>query len=110
MKKGFSDSSIQLLLGQRDISMTHATSIIGWKIKKPDLFYAMFTYENAEKGLIAIGLSPDSNKLYVNRGKAFNEGRIFRTIKRLPQNTAITSLERFCDESFLPIYSRKKAE
>ena len=37
VKRDFCGSSIQLLLGQRDISMIYATCIIGWNIKKPDL-------------------------------------------------------------------------
>jgi uncharacterized protein YbjT (DUF2867 family) len=110
LKRDFSGSSIQVLLGQRDLSMTEAASIIGRKIKKPDVTYVMLSYEDAEKGFVTAGLSPDMSRLYVEMNKAYNEGRIAgTTIKRTSENTTPTSLEEFCDEFFVPIYSHKKA-
>jgi uncharacterized protein YbjT (DUF2867 family) len=108
VKRDFSGSSIQVLLGQRDISMIDATSIIGKKINKPGLAYVMFPYNDAEKGLKSAGLSSDVSRLYVEMSKAINDGRM-AGIARTPQNTTPTSLEQFCDEFFVPIYSLKKA-
>src|SRR5574341_358075 len=53
MKRDFTGSSLEVLLGQRDLSMIEATEIIGRKINKPGLSYVMFPYDEAEKGLIA---------------------------------------------------------
>ncbi len=108
VKRDFSGSSIQVLLGERDLSMIEATSIIARKINKPNLSYVMFSYDDAEKGFVTAGLSPDMSRLYVEMSKAFNEGRITGTTKRSPQNTTPTSLEQFCDETFVPIYTQKK--
>jgi uncharacterized protein YbjT (DUF2867 family) len=108
VKKDFAGSSVRYLLGQRDLSMIEATEIIGRKINKPDLVYVMFPYDEAEKGMIAAGLSPDMSRLYVEMNRAFNEGRI-KAEKRTTENTAPTSFETFCEEVFVPAYSQRKA-
>jgi uncharacterized protein YbjT (DUF2867 family) len=104
----FTGSSVQYLLGQRDLSMIEATEIIGWKINEPGLAYVMFPFDEAGKGLIAGGLSPDVSRLYVEMSKAFNEGRI-KYEPRSPENTTPTSFEEFCDEVFVPVFMKKKA-
>jgi uncharacterized protein YbjT (DUF2867 family) len=108
IKRDFTGSSVRYLLGQRDLSMIEATEIIGRKINKPDLVYVMFPYDEAEKGMIAAGLSPDMSRLYVEMSRAFNEGRI-KAEKRTTENTTPTSFETFCDEVFVPVYSQRKA-
>ncbi len=108
IKKDFTGASVRYLLGQRDLSTIEATEIIGRKINKPDLAYVMFPYDEAEKGMVAAGLSPDMSKLYAEMSKAFNEGRI-KSEKRTTENTTLTSFETFCDEVFVPAYSQRKA-
>jgi uncharacterized protein YbjT (DUF2867 family) len=109
LKKDFSGSAIRELLGQRDLSMIEATSVIGKKLNKSGLTYIMFAADDAEKGMVSAGLSPDMSRLYVEMSTAFNEGRITRAVKRTAQNTTPTSLEEFCDERFVPLYKEKKA-
>jgi uncharacterized protein YbjT (DUF2867 family) len=109
MKRDFAGSSLEVLLGQRDLSMIEATEIIGRKINKPGLSYVMFPYDEAEKGLIAAGLSPDMSRLYIEMSRAFNEGRVGGTVKRSSVNTTPTSFEEFCDEVFVPAFMQKKA-
>lgn len=109
VKKDFTGSSIEVLLGERDISMIEATGIIGRKIGKPGLAYVMFPYDEAEKGLIAAGLSPDMSRLYVEMSRAINEGRIIGNVARTAVNTTPTSFETFCDEVFVPLFMQKKA-
>jgi uncharacterized protein YbjT (DUF2867 family) len=108
MKRDFTGSSVRYLLGQRDLGMIEATEIIGRKINKPDLAYVMFPYDEAEKGMIAVGLSPDLSRLFVEMNRAFNEGRI-RSETRTAENTTPTSFETFCDEVFVPAYAQRKA-
>jgi len=108
VQKNFTGSSVRYLLGQRDLSMIEATEIIGRKINKPGLPYVMFPYEEAEKALIAGGLSPDVSRLYIEMTRAFNEGRI-KYEPRSPENTTPTSFEEFCDEVFVPVFLQKKA-
>jgi len=104
----FTGSSVRYLLGQRDLSMIEATEITGWKINEPGLTYVMFPYDEAEKGLIACGLSPDVSRLYVEMSRAFNEGRI-KYEPRSHDNSTPTSFEEFCDEVFVPAFMQKKA-
>ncbi len=108
VKKDFTGSSIRYLQGQRDLSIIEATEIIGRKIGKPGLSYVIFPYDEAEKSMMAMGLSPDMSRLYIEMSKAFNEGRITFE-KRTKENTTATSFEAFCDEVFVPVYTQKKA-
>jgi len=109
LKCDFSGSSLQALLGQRDLSMIEATTIIGKKIGSPDLRYVMLSYDDAEKAFLAAGLSSDMSKKYVQMAKALNDGRLYGTVKRSTANTTSTSFEQFCDEVFVPLYMQKKA-
>ncbi|MGE5173206.1 MAG: epimerase [Betaproteobacteria bacterium] len=108
VKKDFTGSSVRYLLGQRDLSMIEAAEIIGKKIDIPGLSYVMFPYDEAEKAMVAMGLSPDMSRLYIEMSRAFNEGRIAYE-KRTRENTTLTSFEAFCDEVFVPVYTQKKA-
>ncbi len=108
VRRDFTGSSVRYLLGQRDISMVEATEIIGRKIDKPGLSYVLFPYDEAEKGMVAMGLSPDMSRLYIEMSRAFNEDRITFE-ERVQENTTTTSFEAFCDEVFVPRYTQKKA-
>lgn len=60
----------------RGLSLIEATDIIGRKIERRGLSYGMFPYDEAEKGMAAMGLSADMSRQYIEMSKAFNEGRI----------------------------------
>jgi uncharacterized protein YbjT (DUF2867 family) len=105
----FSGSSFQYLLGQRDISMTECTEIIGRKINKPNLIYTMVSYDEAEKWFASHGMSSNVSRLYTELCKACNEGRIYGFVTRTQRNTTPTSFEQFCDEVFVPSYREVKA-
>jgi len=107
MKRDFIGSSVQYLLGERNLSLGHATDILGRKVGIADLGYVTFPYEEAEKGMIAAGLSPDMSRRYVEMSRAFNEGRI--VAKRTADTTTPTAFETFCDEVFVPAYTQAKA-
>jgi len=108
VKRDFTGSSVHYLLGQRDLTLTEATGIIGNKISKPDLPYIMFPYDEAEKAMVGMGLSADMSRTYVEMARAFNEGKI-KAEKRTTGNTTPTSIESFCDEVFVPAFKQKKA-
>ncbi len=103
----FAGQSVQYLLGRNDLSMNEATIAIGIKIGRPNLQYKELPYEEAEKGLIAAGLSPDMGRRYMEMNKAFNEGLI--TARRSPGKTTNTSFEEFCRSVFVPLFLQKKA-
>lgn len=108
VKRDFSGSSIQYLLGQRDLTMTEASEIIGKKIGKTGMPYVQFSYGDAEKAMISMGLSPDMSRNYIEMIKAFNDGLIKGEV-RTARKTTPTSFEAFCDEVFVPQYSLKNA-
>jgi len=108
VKKDFAGSSIHYLLGQRDLTLAESAGIIGRKIGRTGLPYIQFPYNDAEKAMIDMGLSPDMSRNYVEMSKAFNDGLI-RPAVRTAMNTTPTSFEAFCDEVFVPLYSQKKA-
>lgn len=108
VKRDFTDSSVHYLLGERDLTLTGASGIVGSKISKPGLSYIMFPYNEAEKTMIAMGLSPDMSRTYVEMARAFNEGKI-KAVKRTKENTTPTSIDMFCDEVFVPAFTQKKA-
>jgi len=107
-KRDFTGTSVRYLLGQRDVTMNEASGIIGRKIAKPGLPYVAFSYEDAEKGMIAMGLSPDMSRNYVDMSRAFNE-ELIKAEMRTKENTTPTSIELFCDEVFVPAFAQKKA-
>ncbi|HUJ89729.1 MAG TPA: NAD(P)H-binding protein, partial [Syntrophorhabdales bacterium] len=106
-KLDFTGSSAHYLLGERDLTLIEASGIIGSKISKSGLPYIMFPYDEAEKAMVAMGLSPDMSRTYVEMARAFNEGRI-RVEKRTKENTTLTSIESFCEEVFVPAFTQKK--
>ena len=107
-KRDFTGSSVHYLLGQRDLTLAEASGIIGSKIATPGLPYIMFPYDEAEKAMVAMGLSPDMSRTYVEMARAFNEGTI-KAEKRTKDNTTPTPIESFCDEVFVPAFLQKKA-
>jgi uncharacterized protein YbjT (DUF2867 family) len=99
----FTEKSTRELLGQRDVSMTEATRVIGRAIGRTDLKYVQFPYEDAEKAMIGMGLSPDTARSFIEMYHSFNEGVIRPTEKRSAKNTTPTSLEEFA-QHFAMIY------
>ena len=108
VKRDFKGASVQYLLGQRDLSLTEATAIIGGKINNTGLPYVEFPYDEAGKAMVGMGMSPDMSRTYIEMSKAFNEGLI-KPAKRTKASTTTTTIESFCDEVFMPIYEQKKA-
>jgi uncharacterized protein YbjT (DUF2867 family) len=94
-KRDFSGKSVRDLLGQRDLSLDEAAAVIGKKLGKPDLKYVAFPYDDAEKGMVAMGLTPDMSKLYNEMSKALNDGLFAVNIPRTRENTTSTSIEEF---------------
>jgi len=95
VKRDFSGTSVRDLLGQRDLSLNEAAAVIGKKLGRPDLTYVAFPYEDAEKGMTAMGLSADLSRLYIEMSKALNEGLFAVNIPRTKENTTPTSIEEF---------------
>jgi len=97
VKRDFTGKQVHDLLGPRDMTLDETAKIIGGKIGKPDLKYVAFPYDEAEKGMVAMGLTPDMSALYVEMSKAMNDGRFALNIPRTRENTTTTSFEEFAD-------------
>lgn len=96
-KRDFTGKSVADLLGERDLSLNEAAGIVGKKLEKPDLRYVAFPYEDAEKGMVAMGLTPDLSKLYIEMSRALNEGLFAVNVPRTKENTTPTPFETFAD-------------
>ena len=103
VKRDFTGKSVVDLLGQRDLSLNEVAAIIGKKLGKPELKYVAFPYEDAEKGMVAMGLTPDLSRLYVELGRALNNGLFAVNLSRTKENTTPTAFEAFADD-FAAVY------
>jgi uncharacterized protein YbjT (DUF2867 family) len=92
------------LLGQRDLSMNEATSIIGQAIDKPDLEYAQLPDAMMQPILVQMGMSSNMAALIIEMAGALNSGHMRALDPRTVQNTTPTSFETFVKEEFVPLY------
>lgn len=97
------------LLGQRDISYTEVTRIIGQAIGKADLKYAQAPEDQFRSVLVQIGMSEQFARLLLEMIAAMNSGHMRALEPRTPQNTTQTSFETFVADSFVPAYQQKAA-
>ena len=95
-------------MGQRDISMTEATGIIGKAIGKDNLAYVQFPYEQAEQAMMATGMSRDVARSLSEMNRGLNEGRVQPLEERSAHNTTPTTFEQFA-ESFSAVYRSQGA-
>ena len=95
------------LLGERDLTMTEVTAVIGRAIGKPDLRYLQFPYEQVQQVLTQMGFPPKKAAVYIEMFKAVNEGVIAAQEPRSPENSTSTSFEKFVEDVFVPAYQGK---
>jgi uncharacterized protein YbjT (DUF2867 family) len=100
----FSGKVTRELLGERDLSMTEATTIIARGIGKPDLHYEHFSYDQMQQGLEQMGMSPKKAGVYIEMFKAINTGVLAAQELRSPENSTPTSFEKFVQDVFAPAY------
>jgi uncharacterized protein YbjT (DUF2867 family) len=103
----FSGKQTRELLGERDLSMTEVTAVIGRAIGKADLPYRQFSYDQVEHALTDLGVPPKGAALYVEMYKAINEQVVVALEPRSPENTTPTSFEEFVQDVFVPVYRAK---
>jgi uncharacterized protein YbjT (DUF2867 family) len=103
----FSGKQTRELLGERDLSMTEATRIIASGIRKPDLRYQQFPYEQVQQVLEQMGMTPKKAAVYIEMFKAINAGVLAAQEPRSRENTTPTSFEKFVQDVFVPAYHGK---
>jgi len=109
LKLDFSGKQTRELLGERDISMNEATSVIARGIGKPDLRYVQFPYEQVQQVLEQMGIPPKTALQFIEMYKAINEGVVAGREPRSAENTTPTSFEKFVQDIFVPAYQGKAA-
>jgi len=95
----FTGNSIQNLVGPRNVTPAEATRVLGAAIGKPDLPYVQFSYEDAEKGMAASGISQHVAREYNVMYRALNEALI-----QFPTGAKVTTT-RTSIEDFAPIFA-----
>ncbi|MHB8875499.1 MAG: NmrA family NAD(P)-binding protein [Myxococcaceae bacterium] len=91
----FKGSPVVDVLGPRELSMNEIARTLGTAIGNPDLKYVQFSYEEAQKGLVQLGVRPKTAALYMENSKALNEGRVRPTQPESSTVRAPTTLEQF---------------
>src|SRR6201987_5654473 len=100
----FSGKQTRELLGERDLSMAEATTIIARRIGKPDLRYEQFPYDQVQQVLEQMGMPPKKAAVYIEMFKAINAGVLAAQEPRSPENSTSTSFEQFVQDVFAPAY------
>jgi uncharacterized protein YbjT (DUF2867 family) len=107
--RNFTGSSTQELLGQRDVTMKEAASILGNAIGKPKLTYTHVPALMLEPALVQMGIPKKTAALLIELWKAGNDGLVKPEEPRSEKNTTPTTLESWAEEVFAPAYLGKTA-
>lgn len=86
--------------------MQTVAKAIGKSIGKGELSYIQFSYEDAEKAMVASGLSAGSARLMNELHRGMNEGNYQPSEVRSPENTTPTSIEEFAQQVFAPAFNQ----
>jgi len=98
LRLNFTGKSVQLLLGQRDVTMSEVARALGRAIGQPDLPYVQLGDEAALHGMRSSGVSDDVGRRYIELIHAINEGQAAAGIRRTSAETTPTSIEEFAME------------
>lgn len=97
LRRDFKNKEVKDLLGQRDLTLKEAIGVIGLKIGWPDLKYMQLPYDEASKGMMAMGISPDASRRFVEMSMALNDGLFAVNRLRTPENSTPTAIEEFAE-------------
>jgi uncharacterized protein YbjT (DUF2867 family) len=100
----FSGKQTRELLGERDLSMAEATAAIARGIGKPDLRYEQFPYDQMQQVLTQMGFPLKRAAVYIEMFKAINAGVLAPQEPRSPENSTLTSFEKFVQDVFAAAY------
>lgn len=97
LRRDFTGKVVKDLLGQRDLSLKEAIGVIGRRIGWSDLKYVQFPYEEASRGMMAMGISPDTSRRLIEMSMALNDGLFAVNRPRTVENTTPTAIEEFAE-------------
>ena len=109
LKLDFSDQRTQELLGQRDLTLQEVVVVIAKGLRKPDLRYVQFSYDQVEKVLEQMGAPAKTVDSFIEMFQGINNGIVTSTEPRSAANSTSTSIETFVKEVFAPAYRGKGA-
>lgn len=109
LRLGFTGHSTRELLGPRDYTFAEVAATLGKAIGNPALGYMQAPYEQVEKALVQMGLTPENARLLSEMDRALNEGRVKAQEKRSAENTTPTTLDQWAQEVFAPAFLGKAA-
>ena len=109
LKLNFHGKQVQELLGERDLSMSGVTAIVGRAINNPDLRYVQFSYDQVGQALAGMGTPPKTAESFVEMYRGINDGIVVNEEPRSASNTTPTSFETFVEEVFVPAFRGKAA-
>ena len=107
LQLNFQGKQTRELLGQRDLSMSEAASIIGKAIGKPGLEYVRLPDDQMRPALVEVGMSQNFADLILQMAQALNAGHMRALEPRSPENRTPTSYEQFVTENFLPLFQQQ---
>jgi uncharacterized protein YbjT (DUF2867 family) len=97
------------LLGQRDLTYTELTTIIGKAIGKSDLRYVQVPDDQFRSVAVQMGMSEQFASLLLEMIGALNSEQMRALEPRTSQNSTPTSYETFVAETFVPAYQQQAA-
>jgi len=103
LARDFTGTSHRDLLGQRDLSLQEAFTIIGRRIGFIGLAYRQIPYDEFAQDLLGMGMSKDVSRLFVEMNDALNRGLFAVNRPRNADNTTPTTIETFA-ELFAEVY------
>jgi uncharacterized protein YbjT (DUF2867 family) len=103
-RRNFSGTSTRELLGQRDLSMDEAATIIGMALGKPKLSYSRIPEIIFKGAMRQFGFSASVADNLVELTESLNDGYMKPEEPRKAGNTTPTSFETFVAEVFVPAF------
>ncbi|MGC2531146.1 MAG: NAD(P)H-binding protein [Candidatus Acidiferrum sp.] len=106
----FTGQQTHELLGQRDLTYSEMTKIIGGIIGKPDLTYVQLPADQVVQALMQMGMSKNMATSLCEMSDSLNNGYMRALEPRSPKNTTPTSYEDFVRTVFVPAYKGQAAK
>jgi hypothetical protein len=109
LKLEFTGQQTRELLGQRDLTYTEASEIIGKVLGFSKLEYRRLSSEQMNPIFIEMGMSSNMANLLLEMCDSLNSGYMRALEQRSPRNTTPTSFEAFVANGFVSRYQKRPA-
>lgn len=103
-KLDFTGHQTRELLGQRDLTYSQMSKIIGAAIGTPNLAYVQLPNEQVIQAMTGMGMSKNMATLICEMSDALNSGHMRALEPRSAANTTATQFEQFVHDVFVPAY------